>query len=676
MRPWLRSLALVALLAGCGADPASLPADVLRPDAVDAMAEPDAPADTTVDTATSRPYSENRAPCADYDPLRRVFFGDLHAHTARSWDAYAYDVRVTPAEAYAFARGEPVRLPPLDAAGRGTREVRLARPLDFAALTDHLEFVGETHLCTTPTSPVYDSAACAAYRVGGESGTSAFGIRLAFTPDLRDPAICGLDGALCRDAARTVWGELRRAAEAAYDRGPACAFVSFVGYEYTASPRITNLHRNVVFRNDDVPEEPPSAFEEPAYGDLWNALDTACLVEGERCDVVVLPHNSNWSNGTLYPPADTAASRDEQRATAALRARLEPVAEVFQHKGQMECRNGFAAVIGEPDPECEFELIRPGPLDDCGEGTGAGGVQNGGCESYRDYLRTTIAAGLAAERQLGVNPYKFGFIGSTDTHDGTPGNTEERGFPGHVGLTDDTAAKRVGEGTLTHDAPRYNPGGLAAIWAEERSRDALFDALRRREVYATSGTRIAVRLFAGWNYDAELCATPEDLARVGYAGGVPMGGDLPPAPAGTGAPRLAVAAWQDAGTPVQPGALLERLQVVKSAVDADGRPRTAVYDVAVAPAVGTVDPATCAPVGGGAATLCGVWEDPDFDPSTPAAYYARVLEVPTCRWSAFDCATFPDDARPTLCDDPAAPHVIRERAVTSPVWYTPPVKAE
>jgi hypothetical protein len=346
------------------------------------------------------------------------------------------------------------------------------------------------------------------------------------------------------------------------------------------------------------------------------------------------------------------------------------VFEIFQHKGNQECSNGFAGVLGLPDPVCDFEQIRTVPFEDCGDGVGAGGVIGAGCVSRLDFVRNVLKAGMQEQQRLGVNPYRLGFIGSTDTHNGTPGNVAEAGFPGHVGLVDDTELKRLGNGTITHEGLINNPGGLAAVWAEERSRDAIFAALRRRETFATTGPRIVVRFFAGWDYPAELCGR-DDLVAAGYAGGVPMGGDLPPQP-GAAAPVFVVRAEADAGVAGAPGTPLQAVQLVKVWLDAEGVAHERVFDVAGDRANGAgVDPATCAPTGAGFDELCAVWSDPEFDPAQPATWYVRVLENPTCRWSARDCLALDPAERPAPCTDPATARVIQERAWTSPVWYVP-----
>lgn len=676
-RAWWLAGALVACDDGVGEAPAE---DAAPPDdagAGDAAPSDAAPADAAPsDAAPSEDaglvhYTEAREPCADRNPLRNVYYGDLHVHTGNSFDAWVFEVRTYAAEAYRFARGEPIALPPLDDAGRGTQTLRLDRPLDFAAVTDHSEYLAEIAACTTRGAAGYDSATCVGYRAAENDSIYQFGWRITRPDPQRFPDLCR-DGVLnCRgDLARDVWQRIQDAAEAAYDRTAACGFTTFVAYEYSGAPNLSNLHRNVIFRNAEVPDLPLSFFEAPAPEDLWAHLRQDCLDRDDGCDVLAIPHNSNWSNGNLfsltYGGAETPAA---QREAAALRARLEPVVEIVQHKGDSECSNGFAALMGAPDELCDFEKLRDPGFADCGEGTGRGAMAGVGCVSAYDFVRNALKRGLAEWQRLGVDPFHLGIIGSTDTHNGTPGAVEEADYLGHWGDNEDEPAERLGPGGVTPGGVRFGPGGLAAVWAVENSRDAIFEALRRREVFGTSGPRIAVRMFAGWDLPEDLCDAP-GLVATGYARGVPMGADLPPPSAG--APRLVVQAMRDPGTAERPGTPLQRIQIIKGWVDAEGGLHERVYEVAGDADGGAgVDPDTCALRGDGFDTLCASWRDPDFDPALPAFYYARVVENPSCRWNAWACNRLEPASRPASCTDPATPKTVQERAWTSPIWYLP-----
>jgi hypothetical protein len=617
-------------------------------------------------------------------------FGELHVHTRYSMDAYTYDVRVSPDEAYQFAQGDPIALPPLDPEGKGTRRVKLERPLDFAAVTDHAAYLGPVGACTIAGSPSYDTSGCQQFR--GErmvadsrlgrlfSRMAGFleGIDREFPERLQrsalSPSVCGERGEWCEEAEVSVWQVTRAAAERWNDTTPACRFTTFSAYEYTATPRLTKVHRNVIFRNAAVPNRPISWLDFPFAQDLWEALAEQCVDAGTGCDVLTIPHNSNLSNGRLF----TLGYRDEplarQRVLAKRREALEPLAEIFQIKGDSECRNSMWNVAGAFDEFCEDEKIR-GAISDCRDKTGAGAVAGRGCQSRLDFVRYALIEGLAEAERIGINPIKVGFVAATDSHNGTPGDTEERSYVGKSGISDATATARLGETASKRRSgltgPAANPGGLAGVWAEENSRERLFDAMQRRETFGTSGVRIEPRFFGGWRYPMDLCNDPEFIARA-YREGVPMGDDLPSQPDGAGAPVFAVQALRDPGTEAFPGGLLQRMQIIKGWAADDGTFHQQVYDVAGEPDNGAdVDPDTCRPRGPGFDSLCSVWRDPEFDPDRHAVYYARVLENPSCRWNAWHCLALPKDERPLACGDPDIPQRIQERAWTSPIWYTP-----
>lgn len=606
-------------------------------------------------------YTEERAPCSDRDPLRKPLFGDLHVHAGYSFDARNYGSMGTPDEVLAFARGVgAIRLPPLDEAGAPTLEVRLDRPLDFVALTEHGDFLGEVAHCTTPGSLGYDTEACAAFQGGDPGAAFDFGVRLAADGPTRDPRLCGEDGFACADAARARWQQIQSSTEAAYDRTDTCGFTPFVGYEYSSTPAISNLHRNIFFRNARVPDLPVSVFEAPLPEDLWAGLRASCEALGEGCESLVIPHNSNLSNGRMFltPEGDDhAAWVDGLKARAA----EEPLVELHQHKGQSECRIG----LGTDDPDCAFEQVRPPGDPICGDDEpGTGGMRNWGCTHPLDWVRNVLLKGLALQQEVGVNPFRLGFIGSTDTHNGIAGRTVAQGFVGHVGTVDDTPEERLGDGNITHDAFIDNPGGLVGVWSVENSRDAIWEALHRRETWATSGPRIAVRMFAGEDLPDDLCGRADGV-QVAYQKGVPMGGEV----SARRRMRVWVQATADAGTADAPGVGLGTLQIVKGWVDADGVTHEAVFDVATG-AEGAVDSTTCA-ASGGSDSLCAMWEDPAFNPDEPAFWYARVLEVQTCRWSTRECNTFDAANRPPRCGEGWVEGLVRQRAWGSPIWSAP-----
>ncbi len=625
-----------------------------------------------ISTAPSRPYavSEEREPCADYDPLRRPFFGDTHVHTAYSFDASTQDTRNTPRDAYRFARGETMGIQPYDADGNPLRTVRLERPLDFVSVTDHAELMGEVNLCTTPGSPGYSSIICWIHRNWPNLAFRLFGWRTLVAKS--HWGLCGEDWKHCIAATGELWRASQAAGEEAYDRSASCSFTSFVGYEWTATVDDgNNLHRNVIFRNHRVPDLPVSWVDTPSASDLWDHLQRKCVDGIPGCDVLTIPHNSNISAGLMFATAKLAVSKDVAKPVdadeARRRQRWEPLVEIMQHKGDSECQLD----VGVTDEACGFEKLR---YDRFGAKFSTFATKQPA--TPQNFVRWALKQGLRQQLTLGSNGLKYGIIASTDTHIAAPGLTEEKNHPGHGG-----AGLASGEGVPKGfpDDLEFNPGGLAVLWAEENTRDALFSAMRRREAYGTSGTRPIVRFFGGWDYPENLCQDGRFVER-GYAGGVPMGGDLPAA-SGLGAaraPHFALWAMQDPGSATSPGTPLQRVQIVKGWVE-DGELAERVIDVAGGPNDAHVDTATCERRGHGAKTLCSVWSDPDFNPAEPAFYYARVLENPSCRWSQYICnaarvdcnepSSVPD-ALAGCCAEDHRP-VIQERAWTSPIWYTP-----
>jgi hypothetical protein len=444
----------------------------------------------------------------------------------------------------------------------------------------------------------------------------------------------------------------------------------------------------VIFRNGNVPGRPVSYIDAPADSLLWNELDDACT-EADGCDYLTIPHNSNLANGRMSPYTAIEATPDNRRDYAEHRQRREPIMEIFQHKGGSECVNGLTSVLSAPDELCDVEQVRfmgqeetyaatqQGPdgrvsavsatevTRECAAGeVGNNGMLGAGCVDKTDFLRSGLLVGLAEEADIGTNPVKLGIIASTDTHAATPGAVAENDWGGHVS-GESTPQERLQPGLLTSGIDG-TPGGLAGVWAVENSRDAIFEAMRRREVFGTSGPRIGPRFFGGWGFDAEVCGEPDLVAR-GYRDGVPMGGDLDPPP-DDAAPTFITYAARD-----PQGGGLQRLQLVKGWVDADGGQHAAVIDVAGAADNGAgVDLTTGERTGaGGHDTLCAVYRDDDFDTAQSAYYYLRVVENPSARWSLHDCLRLPEDERPAVCTDGSYPQVIHEMAWTSPIWYRP-----
>lgn len=685
--------AALAGLDSCATDTAGVRACVLA--AVDGAADaifaavfppiPDPPTPTPTPTQTATPTvtptptrTPTPEPCGDYNPLRNPYVGELHVHTAYSFDSILAGVSAGPRDMYEFARGEPLALPPF-APGYAERTTQLRRPLDFAAATDHAEFFGEFRVCTIPGYAGYDSDFCRRYRDQITVSQDAsllrppggplpqvfidIGLKLLQPAPTRFP-LCGAGAADCIAEASLVWDDTRAAAEEYYER---CTFTTFVAYEWTGNPAGANIHRNVIFRNDLVPALPTSYIEAPKPQQLWTALDQQCLQGLAGCDVLSIPHSSNFSAGLMFQPTNANGSPLTQ-ADAAFRAAIEPLVEIHQHKGNSECKVGVLT----NDEDCGFETYeKVGILDDPVPGIAVPPLS---------FVRNGLKEGLRQDELIGANPFQFGFVGAGDSHNATAGATNEADYrvTGHVGGLDWEPRRLLR--FLPASGMESNGGGLAIVWAEENSREAIFDALKRREVYATSGTRPTLRFFGGWEIPADACDAGNPVA-VADQSGVPMGGTLVAPPPAATAPQFFVAAQQDPGAPDEPGMPLERIQIVKGWVDAGGNAQEKVFDVAGGDLAADVDVATCATSGSGYASLCTVWTDPEFVAGQRAFYYARVFENPVCRWSTqlcnelgVDCsnpASVPADYAECCSAVIADQKVIQERAWSSPIWYRP-----
>jgi len=631
--------------------------------------------------------------CDSFDPLRRPLFGDTHVHTALSFDANVRATRTGPEDAYRFARGESIGIQPYDEAGNPLRSTQRARPLDFAMVSDHAEFLGTVLQCRDPDQPAYDDPQCDNLRAGPVRAFIEFGALTGAPPEnAAYPALCGEDATLCIDAGMDVWQGIIDAAEAAHDSSASCEFTALIGYEWTATTDLDNLHRNVVFRNSTVPQQAIGYFDEPYVEGLWERLRADCIDAETECDALTIPHNSNMGSDAFFALDGRDGSFDSEYV--AERAYMEPLIEIYQHKGDSEC------LLGETisDELCGFEKLPYSNFAGSTTGTLDG-------QDPRSFVRAAFGEGMKLEATLGANPFKYGIIASTDTHISAPGAVRERDFPGHS-MTTGNPAEEVRPGLISR--PERSPGGLAGVWAEENSREAIFLAMRRKETFGTSGPQIVVRFFGGWSYPDDMC-DQADLAQIGYDRGVAMGADLPPHPGGSaGGPRFIVSAKQDPGTAEDPGTPLQRVQVVKGWVDDAGEYQVEVFDVGGNPDnAATVNLDTCEPDegSGGFSSLCASWTDPSFDPSQRAYYYARVIENPVCRWSQRQCneagvdCSVPEtvtDGFEECCDltdeECAAadvdcetgsisggfescctwrmPKTIQERAWTSPIWYS------
>ncbi len=638
--------------------------------------------------------TEIRDTCAQYDPQKRPMYGDLHVHTSYSFDSYLSSQRNDPSDAYRYAKGETIYLPNAD--GVSDIPAKITRPLDFASITDHAEFLGEINLCSSDASSVaYWWPHCVMMRSDNiwiqllaANWMTRLGGQLEAEP--QRSFVCNLGD--CDVAHIGAWQSIQDAAEAHYDRSSECQFTSFVGYEYTDAKSQKNMHRNVIFRNEHVTERAISIYDTGTgnFPKLWEMLRSECIEGDDNCDVLIIPHNPNLSGGLMFRDPQNQKEIDE-------RLFFEPVVELIQHKGASECRFNKLRGVGlyTEDELCDFEQIDADNLNMLGSVHGKRRTERANIVPLEDFarrnmVRNVLKDGLEIQREKGTNPFKMGFIGSTDTHSATAGATEEGGYVGHLG-------KRDAEYRNVQDHFFSNPGGLAVVWAEENSRDAIFNGIRRKETYATSGARPMVRFFAGENLDDDLCTSADGIKRA-YEQGVAMGSNVFGV-AQTKRMRFMVSAQKDAGTAQYRGTDLQRLQVIKGWIDSDGLTHERVIDVVGDANNGaTVDPYTCQPMGAGSAQLCTVWEDPTFDPQQDAFYYVRVLENPSSRWSTLHCQAAGvnpvspkctsqaeeanrvaeekgavGDVYNNCCIDeknmPFYSPVIQERAWTSPIWY-------
>jgi len=599
------------------------------------------------------------SPYVGSDHPVRPYFGDTHLHTAFSMDAGAFGARLSPRDAYVFAKGNEVT------ASSGQR-VKLSRPLDFLVVADHSDGMGFFPLILGGDPAVLADPQGKRWHdmvTSGQGAAAALEIIQNFGKGTISKAIMPLPGTA---AYRGAWQQTIEAAEEANAPG---RFTAFIGYEWTSNTGGNNLHRNVIFRDDASKAStvepyttiPPLGSDDPV--DLWKWMEA--FEEKTGGDVLAIAHNGNLSNGRMFPFVE-AFGRKLDRDYAESRAKWERLYEATQTKGDGETH----PFLSPNDEFAAFERWDKGNLD--------GSVAKTPDMLEAEYARSGLKLGLALEQKLGTNPYKFGLIGSSDAHNGLAAMEEENFFgkttPQEPGPERMKKAffDNAETGVRVMDW-EVSASGYAAVWATENTREALFDAMERREAYATTGTRLVVRFFGGFDFAPEDARSRQPAA-VGYAKGVPMGGELGAAPAGKPAVFL-VSALKD---PL--GANLDRIQIVKGWLDADGSLHERVHDVAwgdadrrkpgadgALPPVGdTVDVANATWTNTiGDPELIAVWTDPDFDPEQRAFYYARVLEIPTPRWTAYDAKFF--GMRPL----PGTAMKLQERAYTSPIWYTP-----
>jgi hypothetical protein len=593
-----------------------------------------------------KPYS----PYVDQYFPKRVYFGDTHHHSSYSVDSGLIGNRLGPEVSFRFARGDEV----LSNSGQ---RARLNRPLDFLVVSDHAEYLGIADLLNTGNPELLATEAGQEwYALMKEGGEKAWVAVAAMMDDFQSGKPRYRDSKV----ERSVWD---RVVDIASEYNQPGTFTAFNGYEYTAIDAGANLHRVVIFRDgpDRVKQIIPfGAFDSQDPEDLWAFM--AGYEERTGGRILAIPHNPNVSNGLLF--AETINDKAMTRDYAERRARWEPLMEVTQAKGTSEAH----PFLSPEDEFADFEIWDQGDT--------YGNPKEKWMLQY-EYARSALQVGIRLEKKLGVNPFKFGMIGSTDNHVSMSTSREDNYFGKLPNL--EPNAKRTEEVFLRNQATgeiavmswQAGASGLAAVWARENTREALFDAMARKEVYATTGSRITVRVFAGWDFKADEVER-HDFAEQGYARGVPMGGDFSKAPKGE-TPKFMIRALRDPDN-----ANLDRIQIIKGWLEGK-ETKERIYDVAVSdgrmigkdgrcktPVGSTVDVANASYTNTiGDPMLTAYWEDPDFDPKERAFYYVRVIEIPKPRWTAYDAKYFgiemPDEVRMT----------VQDRAYTSPIWYTP-----
>jgi len=589
----------------------------------------------------------------------RPYFGDTHLHTSFSMDAGAFGARLTPSDAYRFARGEEVK-------SNSGQPVKLSRPLDFLVVADHsdgmgffpLIFSGAPSIMADPQGRKWNEMIHS-----GKGAEAALDIIQSFGKGTISKAIMPLPGT---PAYQGAWSETIKAAEQANDPG---RFTAFIGYEWTSNTGGMNLHRNVIFRDnaDKASQVEPYITQKPLGSDnpvdLWKWMTAYETKTGGK--VLAIAHNGNLSNGIMFPMVE-AFGKKLDRNYVEERMKWERLYETTQTKGDGEAH----PYLSPNDEFANFETWDKGNLD------GSAAKKKDMLEF--EYARSAYKNGLKLEQKLGANPYKFGLIGSSDAHTGLAA-MEEDNFFGKTAPQEPSPERMT---KVFFNNPKtgvkimdweVSSSGYAAVWANENTREAIWDAMQRKETYATTGPRMIVRFFGGYDFEASD-ADNRLPAQIGYTKGVPMGGDLNNAPKGK-SPTFLVAALKD---PI--GANLDRAQIIKGWVDKNGKTQEKVYDVVWGdadkrkpdskgklPAVGStvdLDNATWTNTIGDP-ELITVWKDPDFDPTLRAFYYVRVLEIPTPRWTAYDAKRFGNKPLP------GTTMTLQERAYTSPIWYTP-----
>jgi len=591
-------------------------------------------------TDTTAAISTNAADNVPRNELKEAYFGETHLHTAYSLDAYIGGARLRPEDAYFFASGGEVTSHDV--------KMKLQVPLDFCAVTDHAEYIGEMFSMMTPGAPGYDHEATNAIR-NAKTYDEAQRLFMKYVAgnnrgaNPTHPEFYQGEG-----TTRSGWKEIQAATEKYYKPGK---FTTLHGFEWSSAPGGANLHRNIIFRTNKVTDLPMSAYEIPREEALWQWLKK----ENEAGHTVLaIPHNSNASKGQMFNETDSKGKPIDVDYSKT-RQEYEPLIEMMQIKGNSEVVPRFWA----NDEFADFENCTTMEK------------YSGRVFQKKNFVRYGLERGILYQEQMGVNPYKYGFVGGTDNHNGLPSNVEEDNYKvGSHGVADLTAKNRATKAVDGWaEAYDINPGALTGVWAPSNTRENIWDGMKARETFATSGPRIKVRFFAGYDF-VNNYASYEEMVKAGYKNGVPMGGDL--AVNQNKKPQFIIWAIKDPNGPN-----LDRIQIIKGWV-ANGEMKEKIFNVAVSDgrvikADGSVEK-LFAPIdmktgafntSKGSVELKATWTDPGFDVSQHAFYYVRVLQLPTARW------TFYDEIREGVTMPTGASKSIVERAWSSPIWYTP-----
>lgn len=577
---------------------------------------------------------------AEENPLRDAYFGETHLHTMYSLDAYIGDNRMSPSMAYRFAKGEAFEI--------GGVKKQLKRPLDFAAVTDHSEYIGEMYSTIVEGAPGHDNEDLKKLRsLSTLEEKQQWFYKYVLSVNRGDAKPQHPSFFAGPSTVKSAWQIIVDTAEQHNDPGK---FTALIGFEWSGAPKGANLHRNVLFRDDNAPTSPISYLDVNTEEELWEWMRAQ---EAEGRNLLAIPHNSNASKGRMFPNTDSSG-KPLSLEYARTRAHFEPLIEMMQIKGNSEVHRKFWAA----DEFADFENA-----DSIQENSGR-------IFSARDFVRGGLKIGLQKEQSLGINPFKYGFTGGTDTHNGLPSDVAEDTFIGGHGPEDGSVERRrtAGVGGWI-DGKDLSIGSIAGVWATENTRAGIWDAMKRKETFATSGPRIKIRMFGG----VDLKTDPKNavqLVEQGYQYGVPMGSDLVQSSVPS---TFTVYAEKDPD-----GANLDRIQIIKGWVDKYGDLNEKIIDVVwsgdrvvtaagkLPPVGNTVDLKTALYTNDiGEPMLMGSWTDKDFNPADGAFYYARVLEIPTPRWSTYDAVR----NNLPLMEDVAA--TIQERAWGSPIWYAP-----